>query len=54
MQALTDKISKLMESFAVEAAKAVNGNKAAGARARKVSLELTKALKEFRAVSVGA
>ena len=31
----------------------VKGNKAAGARARKATLELTKLFKEFRKLSVG-
>ena len=33
-------------------AQVVKGNKAAGARARKAALELMKALKEFRKISV--
>jgi len=54
MIALLAKIESLMETFKVESNKNANGNKAAGTRARKASLELAKALKEFRAVSVGA
>ena len=42
------------EAFLADAEKNVAGNKAAGARARKVSLELEKLMKEFRKVSVAA
>lgn len=55
MNELVEKINGLMESFSKDAkAQVENGNKAAGARARKTSLELEKALKEFRKVSVKA
>ena len=55
MKELVAKINELYAAFAVDAeAQAVKGNKAAGARARKVSLELEKALKEFRKISVDA
>ena len=55
MKELVAKINELYAAFAVDAeAQAVKGNKAAGARARKVSLELEKALKEFRKISVEA
>lgn len=55
MKNLVEKIAALCESFAKDAAAQVeNGNKAAGARARKVSLELEKAMKEFRKVSIEA
>ena len=40
--------------FAENADKQLAGNKAAGARARKASLEIEKALKEFRKVSIEA
>lgn len=41
------------EAFAKDADALVNaGNKAAGARARKVSLEIEKLTKEFRKVSI--
>lgn len=55
MKELVTKINELYASFAVDAeAQAEKGNKAAGARARKASLELEKALKEFRKVSIEA
>ena len=53
MKELVEKINASAKIFAEEAAKQVEkGNKAAGARARKEALELMKALKEFRKVSV--
>lgn len=55
MKEIVAKINELTAAFAADAeAQAVKGNKAAGARARKVSLELEKVLKEFRKVSVEA
>lgn len=54
MEALVKKINEIIAVFTAESEKAVAGNKAAGARARKASLELEKALKEFRKVSVEA
>ena len=55
MKELVAKSNELYASFAVDAeAQAEKGNKAAGARARKASLELEKALKEFRKVSIEA
>ena len=55
MKELVEKINALA-AIMIEnaAAQAEKGNKAAGARARKASLELEKALKEFRKVSVEA
>ena len=53
MKALLDNLNELFAEFAKDAALQVeNGNKAAGTRARKSSLEIEKALKEFRKVSV--
>ena len=52
MKELINKISGLFEAFRGDAAKAEAGNKSAGARARKVSLEIEKTLKEFRKTSV--
>lgn len=52
MKELVAKIDELVAAFKADAEKNVAGNKAAGARARKVSLEIEKALKEFRKVSV--
>lgn len=55
MKEIVAKINELTAVFAADAeAQAVKGNKAAGARARKVSLELEKTLKEFRKISVEA
>lgn len=54
METLVKKIKELCAEFSAEAAKNLAGNKAAGTRARKASLELEKALKEFRKVSVEA
>lgn len=55
MKELTEKVTALFEAFAKDAhLQHENGNKAAGARARKVSLELEKAMKEFRKKSLEA
>ena len=55
MKELVAKINELYAAFAADAeAQVAKGNKAAGARARKSSLEIEKALKEFRKVSVEA
>ena len=53
MNELIEKIKELSEALLVDAAaQAEKGNKAAGTRARKASLDLEKALKEFRKVSL--
>jgi hypothetical protein len=52
MKELAENLNRLFADFAKDAELNVNGNKAAGQRARKVSLEIEKALKEFRKVSV--
>ncbi|SHF14723.1 histone H1 [Dysgonomonas macrotermitis] len=53
MKALLDNLNGLFAEFAKDASLQVeNGNKAAGTRARKSSLAIEKALKEFRKVSV--
>jgi len=53
MKALVEKINANIDAFKANAeAQVVKGNKAAGARARKIALELMKDLKEFRKVSV--
>jgi hypothetical protein len=55
MKELVEKINELYAAFAVDAeAQAVNGVKAAGQRARKVSLALEKELKNFRKASLEA
>ena len=53
MKELVDQSKAQMEAFSKDAdAQVVKGNKAAGTRARKAALELSKLLKEFRKVSV--
>lgn len=52
MNELIKSINNLFENFKAEADKNVNGNKAAGVRARKTSLEIEKALKEYRKKSL--
>jgi hypothetical protein len=55
MKELVEKIATAYEAFAKDAtAQAENGNKAAGARARKISLTIEKAMKEFRKASIEA
>ena len=55
MKELVSAIATLCESFNKDAnLHAENGNKAAGARARKASLELEKLLKKFRKDSIEA
>ena len=53
MENLVSKINECFESFKADATLQVEkGNKAAGTRARKASLELEKLLKEFRKASL--
>ena len=53
MKELVEKIATLVAEFNKDAnAHIENGNKAAGTRARKASLEIEKAMKEFRKVSL--
>lgn len=53
MKELLDNLNNLIADFTKDATLQVeNGNKAAGTRARKTSLAIEKALKEFRKVSV--
>ena len=53
MKELVEKINAEVAAFQANAeAQVVKGNKAAGARAHKVALDLMKDLKEFRKVSV--
>lgn len=54
MKELVEKINAAYAVFAENADKQLAGNKAAGARARKASLEIEKLLKEFRKASVEA
>jgi hypothetical protein len=53
MKNLVANLNQLFADFQKDAAAQVeNGNKAAGARARKASLDLEKMLKEFRKESI--
>ena len=53
MNELIAKIKEMSDALLADAAlQAEKGNKAAGTRARKVSLELEKVLKEFRKASL--
>ena len=55
MKELVEKIKMEMEAFCKDAdAQLLKGNKAAGTRARKSALELSKMMKEFRKLSVEA
>lgn len=55
MKTLVENITAGFEAFAKDAkAQVESGNKAAGARARKVSLEIEKLLKQFRKDSIAA
>lgn len=54
MKDLLSMIIALSEEFRVNAEKNVAGNKAAGVRARKISLVLGERLKEYRKESVKA
>ena len=48
MTAIIEAIDKAFVNFQIEASKNANGNKAAGVRARKASVEIEKLLKEYR------
>ena len=53
MENLVSKIEETFDCFVTDAnAQIVKGNKAAGTRARKASLELEKMMKEFRKQSL--
>lgn len=55
MKELIEKINAEFENFTTESTmQSEKGNKAAGTRARKAALELSKLFKEFRKVSVEA
>ena len=55
MKELIEKIKGEMEAFCKDAdAQMLKGNKAAGTRARKSALELSKLMKEFRKASIEA
>ena len=50
---MIDEIIELFDAFVADARKAEKGYGTPGRRARKVSLEIDKKLKEFRKVSMG-
>ena len=55
MKELVEKVAELYAAFEKDAkaqAQIENGNKAAGTRARKASLEIEKTMKEFRKASL--
>jgi hypothetical protein len=53
MEEFVDKVCYLFDTFKLDAySRAMNGDKAAGARSRKASLELEKLFKEWRKISV--
>lgn len=54
MKELVEKITQSAVDMLTDMAKSVDGNKAAGVRARRASLELEKLLKEYRKVSLEA
>jgi len=55
MKELVEKVAELYASFSKDAtAQMENGNKSAGTRARKTSLEIEKAMKSFRKASLEA
>ena len=55
MKELLEKVAALYAEFSKDAsAQMENGNKAAGTRARKASLEIEKSMKEFRKASLEA
>jgi len=55
MKELVEKMADLVAAFNKDAAAQIeNGNKAAGTRARKSSLEIEKLMKEFRKASLEA
>lgn len=53
MKNLVENLNQLVADFTKDAASQLeSGNKAAGTRARKTSLAIEKALKEFRKISI--
>ncbi len=55
MEELLQQVKEAFETFSADAAlKLEKGNKAAGTRARKASLQLEKLMKEFRKASLEA
>lgn len=54
MNELVEKIKASFAAFQLDADKLVGGNKTAGVRARKESLNIDKLMKEFRKASIEA
>jgi len=54
LEIIVEEINSLMDKIKTDNTKNLAGNKAAGARARKNSVELGKKLKAFRVLSVKA
>lgn len=52
MQEINDKIQSAYSAFVLDSAKEMDGNKAAGIRARKSASELIKLLKAYRKASI--
>lgn len=52
MKQKIEELNALIEALKVDLAKAANGNKAAAARSRKLTLDLEKLGKEYRKVSI--
>ena len=51
MEKLFDQLNNKTVEFGINARKAINGNKAAGARSRKISFEIEAILKRWRIFS---
>lgn len=52
MEEINNKIQSAYSAFVLDSAKEMDGNKLAGARARKSAIELIKLLKEYRKASI--
>ena len=52
MKELVSKIDALMCEFRIEAEKNVTGNKSAGVRARKITLQIAEMMKDYRKKSI--
>ena len=52
LQNINDRIQSVYSAFVADSAKEIDGNKSAGARARKESLKIEKLMKEYRKLSI--
>jgi len=52
MKEIINSLSEQFKAFEIDANKAANGNKSAGIRARKATIAMEKAFKEFRKESL--